>query len=259
MADEAVRGRFVWHELATTDVDAAQSFYTDVVGWGTQPSGQVTGMRYELWTADGAPVAGLMELAHMSPDDAGVPPHWLTYVGAPDVDATAARAAELGGRVLVPAMDIPGVGRFAVLQDPQGGTFGVLQPNMPAGEDRPAAVGEFSWHELMTTDVDAAVAFYSDLFGWEKTEAMDMGEYGVYQMYGHHGRTLGGIFRQTGGAQVGWLAYARVPDVNEAAERVKRDGGRILNGPMEVPGGDWIVQFADPQGAVLAVHHTAAQ
>ena len=156
--------------------------------------------------------------------------------------------------------DIPGAGRFAVLADPQGAVFAVHASQeegpSPAG---PPRSGEFSWHELATTDHEGAYEFYADLFDWEKQEAMDMGGGWMYQIYGRAGAPLGGMFNKTAempGPPM-WLYYIKVDSVDEAVERVKELGGQVLNGPMEVPGGDRIAQCMDPQGAVFALHSSA--
>ncbi len=256
MAEAGVRGRFIWHELMTTDIEAAAAFYGRVVGWKTETSPHSPA--YKLFVAKEEPMAGLMEL----PAEAkamGAPPSWMAYIGTPDVDATVRDAVMLGGSVCKEATDIPTIGRFACLKDPQGATFAVFTPIGGDGEDEAPALGDFSWHELITTDWPAAFAFYQQLFGWEKTEAMDMGPMGVYQMYGRNGKTLGGMFNKPAEmpAPPHWLPYALVPDARVAAELVKIAGGRVMNGPMEVPGGDWIVQFMDRQGVVFAVHSRA--
>jgi predicted enzyme related to lactoylglutathione lyase len=183
--------------------------------------------------------------------------HWLAYVDVADTEVTATKAKELGGQVLHGPISIPTVGSFAVLADPQGAVFAVFtsKEDMPGKEGSPQE-GEFSWHELATTDHEAAFDFYSKLFGWEKTEASDMGEMGSYQMYGVSGTQLGGMFNKP--AEMPgppfWLFYTTVADVHAAAEKVKQLGGQVLNGPMEVPGGDWIAQCTDPQGAAFAIH-----
>ncbi len=125
--------------------------------------------------------------------------------------------------------------------------------------DAPPQVGQFSWHELATTDYEAAFEFYSELFGWEKTKSMDMGEGKMYQMYGvPGGQELGGMYNKTPDIPIScWLLYARVPDVNRVTDTVTGSGGQVLNGPMEVPGGDIVAQCVDPQGAVFAVHSSA--
>jgi predicted enzyme related to lactoylglutathione lyase len=258
MSDSTVRGRFVWHELLTTDTRAAAVFFSKIIGWKTQSWG--SDQSYTLFVSGDRQIAGLMAL----PDEArkmGAPPSWLTYIATPDVDATARLASSLGATLLKAPEDIPSTGRYAVLQDPQGATFGIYKSNRPAGADVAPSVGDFSWHELATTDARAAFDFYRRLFGWEETSAMDMGEMGTYQMFGQtkHGRTLGGLFNkpsQMPGPSV-WLAYIKVPDAKKSADAIKKLGAKIINGPMEVPGGDWIAQGMDPLGAMFAVHSAA--
>ncbi|HEY4561352.1 MAG TPA: VOC family protein [Thermoanaerobaculia bacterium] len=261
MPENDARSHFVWYDLMTIDPEAAQAFYTAVAGWGTHVW-ETPGMpSYTMWTVGEKPIGGVVKL----PDEAvagGARPHWLAYVAVPDVDATTARARELGATVMVEPRDIPTVGRYSVLADPQGATIAAFTPaptsqRPPEPEGMPP-VGEFSWHELITTDADAALAFYGDLFGWEKISDFDMGEMGLYQMYGRNGKTLGGMFKKPAEmpGPPAWLYYARVADVNAAIEAARRQGGQVINGPMEVPGGDLIATFMDPQGGMFAVHQS---
>jgi predicted enzyme related to lactoylglutathione lyase len=253
------RGRFVWHELLTTDPKAAGAFFSKIIGWKTQPWG--TDQSYTLFVSGDRQLAGLMA----QPEEAkqmGAPPSWMTYIGTNDVDDTARLATSLGAKVLKAPEDIPGAGRYAVLQDPQGAVFGLYKSNQAPGPDSVPVIGEFSWHELATTDAKSALTFYQRLFGWEETSAMDMGEMGVYQMFGQskQGRTLGGMFNKSSQmpGPPAWLAYIKVPDARKSAGAIKKAGANVVNGPMEVPGGDWIAQAVDPQGAMFAVHSVAA-
>lgn len=249
------RGHFLWYELLTPDPAGAVDFYSAVVGWDTQDWQGDAEVPYTMLTRDEIPVAGIMQLPEEAREQ-GAPPHWLGYVGTPDTDATAARAVELGGEALVAPQDIPEVGRFTVLADPQGAIFAVYTPaDEPLGIGGDPGVRDFSWHELATTDQEAAFGFYSELFGWEQTDSMDMGEAGTYRMFGP-GRTFGGMFDKPAemAGPPGWLHYVRVDDVDLAAEGVSSRGGQVLNGPMEVPGGDRIVQCLDPQGGAFALH-----
>ncbi len=253
------RGRFVWYELLTSDPEAAVGFYGDVVGWGTQ-SWEGGEQPYTMLTNGETPIGGVMKLP---PEAAaqGAPPHWLPYIGTPDVDATLARATELGATAIVPPMDVPDVGRIVILADPQGAVFAAYTPAGEApGQDGPAEVGQFSWHELATDDWEAAFDFYSELFGWEKSTAMDMGDGNMYQMYRRPGgHDLGGIFNRPPEMPVScWMLYARVPDVAKVVDRVSGGGGQVVNGPMEVPGGDLIAHCFDPQGAAFAVHSSSS-
>ena len=254
MSNGSVRGRFVWHDLMTSDPQAAVAFYCGVVGWKSQVWGQ--GVDYTMFVAPSGPVGGVMTL----PEEArtmGATPHWLTYIGTPDCDATCARAAELGGRVLKAPGDIPTVGRFAILLDPFGAAFAVFTPlaGAPAGAGEPG-LGEFSWHELATRELGRGFGFYAELFGWEVTSSMDMGPDGVYQMFGIGGVPLGGVYEIPASRPMPphWLPYAMVHDAHRATKALVAAGGSVIHGPMEVPGGDWITMAMDPQGAGFAVH-----
>jgi len=256
MPAPSLRGRFVWYELMTTDPDAAARFYPAVTGWKVQTWEH--NPAYRLWTMGGAPMAGLMAL----PDHSrrmGTPPAWLSYVGVPDVDATVRQATSLGARTYAGPQDIP-VGRFAVLADPQGATFGLYKPSQQPVRGNDAAIGDFSWHELATTDYKAAWAFYRALFGWEPRESIDMGPDGTYWEFGLAGRdeTIGGMYNKPPALPAArWLAYVKVPSADTAARTAQRSGGRVVSGPMDVPGGGRIAQCVDPQGAVIAVHAVA--
>ena len=259
MSPEIPRGRFVWYELMTGDPDAAQTFYTKLTGWKAQAwDGAPTS--YTMWMNGDTPVGGLMQL----PDEVkqqGAPPHWIAYAATPDVDATTARATEAGGRLLYGPTDIPTVGRVATLADRQGAVFALhTAAGAAPGHDGPWQIGEFSWHELATTDPEAAVDFYTGLLGWVKTDAMDMGPAGLYQMFGRSKeRSMGGIFKKPPEmpGPSAWLVYVRVDNVDERVDVVKTLGGQVLNGPMDVPGGDRVAQCLDPQGAAFAIHSTA--
>jgi len=247
MSNAQVRGRFIWHELLTTDTAAAAAFYPKVVPWRTQPSNMPG---YTIFMAGGSQVGGLMALPA---DAAGTPAHWLTYVGTPSVDATVAQAQGLGARVCKAATDIPNVGRFAVLADPQGATFAVFTPSGPPPGPAPAT-GSFSWHELATTDVAGALRFYGELFGWTQGVGHDMGAMGVYQLFEHGGAQVGGMCNTQGpSTPPSWLSYVHVADAGRAVAAAKSAGGRLLHGPVEVPGGSWIALFLDPQGGTFAV------
>lgn len=250
MADKLL-GSFVWCELMTSDPAAAESFYKKVVGWSTEPFGP-DGSYTVLNSSVGVGAGGIMKI----PDEAkGMPPNWMMYVGTPDVDATAMRVAQLGGRVHKQPSEIPNVGRFAVVADPYGAVFNIFTPKGP-NVDRSKGTGRFSWFELYTPNPEGAWKFYEQLFGWEKTSAMDMGpEMGVYQMFGRGGGIPnGGIMKPPPGAPAAWLPYALVKDAKASAATATANGGKIVNGPMEVPGGDWIAVGIDPQGATFAVH-----
>jgi uncharacterized protein len=254
MSSAEIRGRFVWHDLLTTDTKAAGRFYPRVAGWKSQPWEK--NASYTLWVNDTNPLGGV---TRMPEEMSGTPAHWMPHIGTPNIAGTVETARDLGGKVCREVTELPEVGAYAVLGDPQGATFAVYQPGpMPEGSAPPSpAVGEgdFCWHELATTDPDAALNFYVDLFGWEAGSKHDMGEMGFYQIFRQNGEEIGGIYRlQPGLTTPHWLSYVRVSDVNRVAKETDAGGGRVLNGPMEVPGGALIAQLADPQGAMFAVH-----
>ena len=253
-ATSTLLGRPVWYELITSDPGAAEAFYKNVVGWTAEPfSGSPT--PYTAFKrAGGVSVAGVMQ----TPEGMHFPPFWSMYIAVPNFDEAVARIKKLGGTELGPVVDVPQVGRMQMLKDPQGAAFNIIQPG--SSEERPegaAEIGEASWHELMTTDADAAMKFYQDVFGWQPSEAMDMGEMGKYQMFNRPHGMIGGMMNKSPEMKdvpPFWAIYFLVPDINAAVERIKANGGQVINGPMEVPGGDMVLNAIDPQGAAFSLH-----
>ena len=246
--------QFVWYELMTTDAAAAETFYKTVVGWKSQDASP-PGMKYTVLLAGDAPVAGLMTLPKEA-CAAGAKPGWTGYVAVDDVDVYAGRVTKAGGAVHVPPTDIPDVGRFAMVADPQGTVFCLFKGSSdmaPPAAD-PARPGIVGWHELYAVDGEKAFDFYADLFGWTKAEAMDMGAMGVYQLFAAGGAPIGGMMTKPPGVPASfWNYYFQVDGVGAALARLTAAGGTVSNGPMEVPGGSWIVQGIDPQGAMFAL------
>lgn len=247
-----MHGQFVWYELTTPDVGAAIRFYPPFTGWGTQPFDN----DYTMWTTGGVPFAGLFRLTDQL-RDMGVPPNWMPYVESDDVDATVERARALGATVMAGPDDVPNVGRYAVVIDPQGAAFGVYKAVQPGGAwDGTPVLGRMSWHELMTTDHRAAMQFYRALFGWEVNGEMDMGGGNMYAMYGHGQAMYGGMFTmgpEFQGMHPFWLCYIHVPDVAEAVKIATRAGAKVERPQMEIPGGT-IAILSDPAGAGFALH-----
>lgn len=248
-------GRFVWYELMTTDMAAAIRFYEQVVGWSARDAG-MPGMAYTLLSSAGDDIAGLMDLPQAA-RDMGAPPSWIGYVGVDDVDLGAASVAAGGGKVYRAPEDIPGIGRFAVVADPQGAVLALFKGDgeMPARNPamRPGLVG---WHELLAEDRERAFDFYSAQFGWRKDQGIDMGPLGIYQLFAYDGaaEAIGGMMTRPPGVPASfWIYYFTTDDISAAEARVVAAGGRVINGPMEVPGGVHIFQAEDPQGAVFAM------
>ena len=247
---------FVWHELMTTDPVAATAFYTAVIGWKAQDSG-MSEVPYTILSVGETPIGGLMEL----PIDAranGARPGWIGYIGVDDVDACVAAIAACGGAVLLPPFDIANVGRIAMVSDPQGAAFYVMRGASDEASTAcdPERAGHGAWHELHATDGTRATDFYTSQFGWGKSRGVDMGPMGLYQLFSVEGRDLGGIMTNARFPRPAWLVYFRVDGIERAAARISQAGGQVINGPMEVPGGGWIVNGLDPEGAMFALTGT---
>ena len=254
VAVSTLLGRPLWFELMTTDMKAAEPFYRTVVGWGVG-SFEGSPQPYTLFKRSGElSVAGLMT----KPDEVKAPPFWSMYVGVPKLEAAAAHIKKLGGKEFSPVIEVPTIGRMQMMTDPQGAAFYIYEParadQQPEG---PAAeLGEVSWIELMTTDAPAALKFYSEVFGWQPSEAMDMGPMGIP----HVQPPARDDRRHDEQATRNGARAAQLADLLPRARHQRGDGPRqserrqILNGPMEVPGGDWIVNAMDPQGAAFSLH-----
>ena len=247
-------GDFIWYELLTTDPDAAADFYGSVLGWEVNDSGQA-GMDYRLLSIGDTNIGGMMALTSESLE-AGMRPVWLGYIGVNDVDATIGAITAAGGTVRMPATDSPGVGRLALLADPQGAGFYVMRGAIEATSTAFSTTepGHCSWNELSTSDLRAALDFYGARFGWEKGDVMDMGALGDYQFITQGGRTIGAMMaRPPDSPPPMWTYYFRVSDIDAAAASARTGGAHILHGPCEVPGGDRILIGSDPQGALFAL------
>jgi uncharacterized protein len=248
------QGQFVWYDLMTTDCEAAKTFYRGILGWEAADSGMAD-RSYTLLSVGPTMVGGLMPI----PDDprmAGARPCWTGYIAADDVDAEAERVKAAGGAIHRAPADIPGVGRFAVVADPQGAVFILFRgtTDQAAAPATPEGPGHICWRELHAGDVEQAFAFYSGLFGWSKTEAYDMGPTGTYQTFATDGARCGGMMTrmpQTPGPF--WLYYFSVDAIDAAAMKVKDGGGQIVDGPIQTPGGGWTMRCLDPQGAMFAL------
>lgn len=251
-------GTFIWYELITGDPDAAIDFYGSVVGWTAADfPGPPGGFRYTILSAGDRGVAGLMALTDEMRASGGQP-GWLGVIGVTDVDAAVKRLGDAGGTVHKQPTDIPTVGRFAVVADPGGAVFELLAPLPQEKEPAPLASdapGKISWHELYSSaGQEKAFAFYSSQFGWETFQEMDMGAMGKYRIFGKNGVQLGGMMDKPDNMPVSaWSFYINVDAIDAAVERVIARGGQITLQPTEVPGGSWIVQGLDPQGAVFAL------
>lgn len=246
-------GEFIWYELITRDPDAAQAFYAPMLGWSVADSG-VADMDYRIASTPDAGVAGIMK----TPPGAPMPPAWLGYVGVDDVDAAVASVTGGGGAVHMPAWDVPGVGRMALVADPQGAVFYLMrgqsgERSLAFAYDRPRP-GHCAWNELSTTDPAAAWTFYGQRFGYVKDGELDMGSMGKYEFIRHGASVIGAIMPKAPQMPVSaWSFYFRVPDIDVAARHIRENGGSLFMEPMEIPGGEYSLNGQDPQSAAFGL------
>ena len=255
-------GSFLWYELLTNDLDGARAFYDAVVGLKIQAEPTAGPLDYRMIdTPGGGHVGGAMQLnAPMT--EGGAMPGWFGYVGVNDVDAAVAKVTSAGGEVHMPPTDIQENLRIAMVTDPQGAPFYVMRSTPVAGQEDmeskvfdPEKAGHVAWNELHARDGATAFDFYAEQLGWEKSDAMDMGPMGTYQMFkvGGTEQAIGGMMTSPEMPQPMWLYYFNVPDIDEALARINGNGGKVNYGPGEIPGGYFIIQGNDPQGAMFAV------
>jgi len=253
-------GTFIWYELMTTDPDGAKAFYDAVVGWNIDAQSQFPNGYRMIGRSDGKFAGGLLPL-NDEMQQHGAHPTWLGYIYVEDVDGSVAAIERDGGKALMPAFDIPNIGRVAMVADPSGAPFYIMKPTPPANEpeaksdvfsvDQPQRV---RWNELSSSDDDGAVAFYTRHFRWKQESAMPMGEMGDYRFIYANGVRVGAIMRKPPQRPVStWTYYIGVDDIDRAAEAVTAGGGQILFGPMEIPGGEYSLNGIDPQGAAFGL------
>jgi predicted enzyme related to lactoylglutathione lyase len=247
-------GSPIWYELLSPDAEASKTFYETVIGW-TVHDADPGGMDYRMIDAGEGDFAGGLMALTPEMQGGGAKPTWLFYIGVDDVDASVAKIEAAGGSVRMPAIDMAGVGRMALVADPQGIPFYVMRGASP--EDSKAwqrtGMGKCNWNELMTPDQAGANAFYADVFGWTYPDKMPMGEMGDYVFIDVAGQQIGATMTAQPGTPPAWQFYFRAPDIDAAAEKVTANGGTVHAGPMEVPGGDRIIVASDPHGVMFGV------
>ncbi len=241
-------GRFVWHDLMTTDARRAQDYYVKLFGWHIE-SMPMGGFEYRMIVAGPGPIGGIVE-------ERGIPTsHWMAYVAVPDVDGAAQRCTELGGSVCVPPTDIPNVGRFAVVGDPLGAYFTLFKglPDSPGFDPDLPVAGRVCWNELLTSDPPKAQAFYSALLGWRE-DPKDMGPMGTYRVQMLSGTQAAGMMKNPmNGAPDAWLVYFAVDDLKSATRQAVELGGQACVECLPIPGVGAFSMFTDPVGAVFAL------
>lgn len=239
---------FVWYELMTPDKAASEAFYAAVVGWTMVDSGMGG---YTLGKVGDRPTIGIMQISDQCAP--GTRPGWVGYVGVDDVPAEIARIEAKGGTCVFGPMTVEGVGPFAMVVDPQGAALGLFAPEFdttPLPMMSPASIG---WHELYTTDAEAGFAFHSEIFGWTKDVAYPMPPFGEYQLFATDRGPIGGMMKNPRGDGAFWGYVFAVDDIDAAQARLEAAGGTVVNGPMEVPGGAFVIQAIDPQGVFFSL------
>lgn len=246
-------GTFSWVDLSTTDAESAKSFYEALFGWTHEDMPAGDGQTYTMFRRDGKHVGAVSEQQEQERSQ-GIPPHWNSYVSVDDLDRRADKAADLGGKVLIPPFDVLEAGRMAVVADPTGAVFAMWEPKGHIGAGLVNAPGALCWNELATKDVETAKSFYADLFGWSM-EDLDGGAYTIIQN-GESGN--GGIRAQSeqeAGVPPNWLPYFAVEDCDASASKAAELGGTTLVPPMNLEIAEArIAVVADPQGAAFALY-----
>ena len=254
-----LQGSFIWYELMTTDPLGAKAFYDAVVGWNIDAQSASPDMDYRMIARPGGEMTGGVFTLNQEMLDQGGHPIWLGYIGVDDCDAAAKAIEASGGKVTMPPMNIPMAGRIAMVADCCGAAYYIMTPAPPPGGGEstafsPDGIGSCGWNELYAGNAASAIAFYTGLYGWTLPEPMDMGPMGKYQFINHDGVTIGAIMGKPPHMQVpGWNHYFRVADIDAAHAAIAANGGQVLNGPMQVPGDDWVIKGMDPQGAAFAL------
>jgi len=240
-----------WVDLTTSDAEGAKAFYTALFGWTFIDMPVPNGSVYTMLQKDGSNVAAL---SAASPDQAGIPPHWNTYITVDDVSAAAEKVTALGGSVHVPPMDVMEAGRMAVIQDPSGAFFCMWQAGTSIGSETVNEHGAFTWSELMTNDVDRCGSFYNGLFDWEPS-VTDMPN-GKYTSFTQGERGIGGMMAITpemGPTPPNWMPYFGADDCDATAAKITELGGKVLMPPTDFPGVGRGAMVMDPQGAAFAI------
>jgi predicted enzyme related to lactoylglutathione lyase len=245
-------GKFVWYDYMSSDLAGAEKFYSKVIGWSLAPN-TMNDQKYTLLKAGETMVGGLMPI----PQEAvGVRPAWMGYIAVDDVQAYTDKVKAAGGAIHRPPTEIPNVGTFAVAGDPSGAGFLMFRGNEggEAAKPDPTKPGHVGWHELHGGDPEKSFAFYSGLFGWTTGDALDMGPVGTYQIFNINGQMGGGMMKKMDQDPAPhWAYYITVDAIDAAQDRVKSAGGQVIHGPVQVPGGSWIINGVDPQGGMFAL------
>jgi len=255
--DEAwPQGTPCWVDLGVDDVEAARTFYTELFGWDLQDGPPEAG-GYLMALKNGRPAAGLGPKM----GDATMPTVWTTYLAADSADDIAAKVAEAGGQVFMPAFDVMDVGRMLVAADPTGAAFGVWEAGAHIGAGVFNETGAYCWNEVHTRDYAAAKDFYASVFGYTYQELGD-GETFAYSTFTLPGgeASVGGINDSTtmpGDHPSYWLAWFQVDGLDSATAKAVELGSTVITGPNDSPSGRMSI-VRGPQGEVFGLIDPAA-
>ncbi|KAA3604873.1 MAG: VOC family protein [Planctomycetota bacterium] len=251
-------GTFCWADLSTTDPKAATAFYEGLFSWTHYVNSSDHG-DYTLLQKDGKDIGGLYQ---QMPEqaEAGVPPHWLSYVCVENTHASAAKAKELGGSVIMEPMDVMDHGLMAVIVDPSGAPFAIWQPKAHSGAGFFGDPGSYCWFELMTRDAAACKAFYSGLFGWTPVDQQMKDPSGKDI---HYTMMMMGEMPAAGMMEMGeefpaevpphWMLYFAVEDCEAGAKYIQDNGGQLHVPPTDIPGIGRFAAAMDPQGGAFCI------
>jgi len=253
-------GSFSWTDLATTDPAAAKKFYGEVFGWTADdqpmPPGQAS---YALEKIKGKSVAGISGMMEEQ-KKAGMPPHWTAYFTVQNVDEATKKATSLGGKALMPPMDVMDVGRMAVIEDPAGAPFAIWQPKKHIGAELLQEPGTICWSELESRNVDQSGGFYSKFFGWS-SKTQDMGGGKKYTVFTDGNDQRAGLMasdpKSPPNVPSHWNVYFLVDNADATAKKAASLNAKTLVPPTDIPDVGRFAMFFDPQGAMFCVLQAA--
>jgi len=257
MADKPVPtgfGTFCWSQLNASDAAACEPFYCGLFGWSALHK-DLGGLPMTLFKRGADEMGTLMQIP---PQATGTPrSHWMGYVWVQDLDASFARAKDLGASPFVPPTAVPGAGRFAVIGDPGGAVLGLFEEAARTGPSRPMPTGHgaFCWYELTTRAVEASIVFYTQLFGWTSRD-WPM-PFGTYTLFMRGEEAVAGLMPMAGPEWEGipnhWMPYVGVADVDERFAAVPGLGGSGCVPPTDIPEVGRFAVVTDPTGGVISL------
>lgn len=245
-------GKVIWAELVTPNRSEAERFYGGLFGWTFKEQSSSNG-HYVLASSNGEPVAGLIH--HPFHEGARGQPYWLPFVAVQNVDAAGRMAVDGGGKIIVAPHTYAARGRQAVLADPQGAPFAVIASFSGDTPDYLAENGTWIWSSLLTRNLDAGIAFYQSLFGYEVFDlhSDDGLQHAVLATDNFARASVNALPMDALRRQSHWLNFIRVADATAAATRAVALGGSVLVAPrVDRHGGEFAV-IADPAGAPFGV------